>query len=258
MKSLQLLGLFLVAVTNAVPITDSELIARGGPAGALADGEMLLVNGDQLEIVNETSFHEILKAEGIALEKPEIDYEFLNFTAPADIDTKLMDRSCAYTTSYVIDKTQRFLDWDVQMGPVVRGAGEGITAYIATGWSVSNTVQVSAGLDFKVIKDYLGGEFGINYSRTWTTTTTDQYSTVVKNGMAGVWITQPWTNRKYGRTFRGCVGSMTQTGTFLADSHEDGSYANSKWVSGFITACVKTAPASGKDMTRCHGSGNFI
>ncbi|KZL81685.1 hypothetical protein CI238_12473 [Colletotrichum incanum] len=208
MKSPQLFGLLLVAAVNAVPITENELTARGDPVGALADGEKLLVNGDQLS-----------KAEGIALEKPEIDYEFLNFTAPVDTDTKLMSRSCTYTTSYVIDKTQIFLDWDVQMGPVVRGAGEGITAYIATGWSVSNSVQGSAGLDFKVIKNYLGGEFGINYSRTWTTTTTDQYSTVVKNGMAGVWVTQPWTNRKYGRTFSGCVGSMTQTGTFMADSH---------------------------------------
>ncbi|WQF84008.1 hypothetical protein CDEST_09022 [Colletotrichum destructivum] len=59
------------------------------------------------------------------------------------------------------------------------------------GWSVSNSVSGSVGLDVGFIKDYLKTSLGINYSRTWTTATTDQYSTLVKNGNAGVWFTQP-------------------------------------------------------------------
>ncbi|WYZ45779.1 hypothetical protein EsH8_IX_000004 [Colletotrichum jinshuiense] len=306
MKYSQLLGLFLATAANAVPITDNDLMARGGPSGVLAEGEMLLVNGDkrkfpsfpsdtlanievralhcpttqyqpahclplrpacsknmltrklEVEILNATTMPEFLMAQGIALEKPEIDHDWLNFTPPAEVDNQLLSRSCAFTTSVVVDKIQRFMDWDVQMSPVVRGAGQGVTVSISTGWSISNSVQVSAGLDLKFIKDYLGGSAGINYSKTWTTTFADTYSTLIKNRLAGTWTTQPWTTRKYGRTFRGCLGSMTQTGTFMADSHEEGSYGNSKWVSGFITPCIKVAPPYGEHMTRCHGSGNFV
>ncbi|GJC80686.1 hypothetical protein ColLi_03524 [Colletotrichum liriopes] len=260
MKASQFIGLLFTATANAVPITEGDLIARGGLAQALAPGEMLLVNGEKLDIVNETAFYEFVKAEGIALEKPEIDYAWLNFTAPDIINAKpgVVPRDCDHTTSVVTDTTQKFLDWDVQMGPVVRGAGEGVNSFIASGWSVANSVTGSVGVDISFIKSYLGPSLGVDYSKTWTTTTTDQYSTLVKDGKAGVWVTQPWTTRRYGRTFRGCVGSMTQTGTWMADAHDDGSYANSKWVSGFITACIKTAPPLGQHMTRCHGSGNFV
>lgn len=214
-----------------------------------------------MEIVNETALHEYLKAEGIALETPEVDHAWLNFTAPENVANakgSVLPRDCAFTTAVVVDSTTKFVDWDVQMGPVVIGAGEGINSYIATGWSVSNSVTGSAGLNIGFVKDYLESSFSVSYSKTWTTTTTDQYSTLVKAGKAGVWTTQPWTTRKYGRVLQGCPGSFTQTGTFMADYHDDGSYANSKWVSGFITACVKAAPPFGQHLTRCHGQGNFV
>ncbi|OLN81704.1 hypothetical protein CCHL11_06935 [Colletotrichum chlorophyti] len=247
------------SAANAVPITASELMARGGPANVLAPGEMLLVNGDKLEIHNETTKLEFLKAQGILLEAPEIDYAWLNFTPP-DLPPKtdkLSARDCAFTTAVVVDSTTTFLDWDVQMGRVVKGAGEGINAYVGAGWSVANSVSGSAGLDIGIVKNYLGLNFGVDYSRTWTTTNSDQYSTLVKAGKAGVWVTQPWTTRKYGRTLQGCPGSFRQVGTWMADAHEDGSYGNSKWVSGFITACIKPAPTGEQRMTRCHGQGAF-
>lgn len=214
------------------------------------------------KVLDETQLYDFLSAQGISLETPAVDESWLNFTyvgSPESTASALSAReaSCSSTTSLVTDKTETFVDWDVQMSPVVIGAGDGVDVSVSNGWSVSNSVTVSAGVDLKFIKDWVGATFGVSYSRTWTTTTSLQYKVTIKAGEAGTWITRPWTTRRYGRTFRGCPGSLEQTGTWIADSHEDGSYDNAEWVSGFITACIKTAPTDGK-LTRCNGGGTFI
>ncbi|OLN87406.1 hypothetical protein CCHL11_09590 [Colletotrichum chlorophyti] len=253
MKTLSLTSILLaIAAVTASPLPES------GAGKTLQEGEFLLMNQGQLEIANETRVHEFLKSEGISLEAPEIDHDWLNFTAPDKIDANIEARdSCSNTVATVTDKTERFLDWDVQMSPVVIGAGNtGIDMYISSGWSVSNAVTVSPGLSNGALKTYLGVSFGVDYTKTWTTTTTLQYKVTVLSGQAGVWVTQPWTTRRYGRQLRGCPGSFTTIGTWMADSHDDGSYGNAKWVSGIITSCIKGVPQNG-GLTRCHGSGEF-
>ncbi|KLP09089.1 uncharacterized protein Y057_3365 [Fusarium fujikuroi] len=135
------------------------------------------------------------------------------------------------------------------------GRSNGIDVSVASSFSISNGVSVSAGLDLKAVKDRLGASFGINYSRTWTTQATVTVRGTVHAGETGVVITRPWTNRRYGRQFRGCVGSMQQTGTWMADAHEEGSYEGVKWVAGAITMCIKRQ--SGIPLSRCNGGGNF-
>ncbi|KAI4601132.1 hypothetical protein KJ359_012319 [Pestalotiopsis sp. 9143b] len=246
----------------------NETLPRPGFPGlakksdTLPVGHYILDNGDKTEIVDEDQLKAFLKAEGIAL-APSVDESWLDFTPPEDLPStnasalSARQASCDRTTSYVTDKTERFVNWDVQMSPVVLGTAEGITVAVASGYSVANSISASAGIDVTLIKDYLSGSVGVDYTTTWTTTTSNTYTTTIKNGDAGVWITRPWTNRRSGRTMRGCPGSLTQTGTWMADSYENGSYDNAKWVSGFITTCVKTAPSNGQ-LTRCNGGGVFV
>ncbi|KAK9776145.1 hypothetical protein AB5N19_14570 [Seiridium cardinale] len=260
MKLLPLLSLsFLGIYVSAAPAeahSASQYVNETLPSGGY-----ILANGGKLQVVDETQLLQFLESEGISLETPVIDHEWLNFTFVDNHNSTAHEHparaSCSSTTSLVTDKTEKFVDWDVQMSPVVLGAGSGVSATVASGWTIGNSVTVSAGLDLKFIKDRLGGTLGVNYSRTWTSTTSLQYTTSIKDGSAGVWVTRPWTERRYGRTFSGCPGSLVQTGTWVADSHEDGTYDNAKWVSGFITACIKPAPTQGK-LTRCHGQGSFI
>ncbi|KLU85828.1 hypothetical protein MAPG_04848 [Magnaporthiopsis poae ATCC 64411] len=262
MKSIGILACALAATAVAAPTSENP---ASDVAAKLQPGEYMLIKGDQQEVANETTLHEYLKAQGIALERPEVDQEWLNFKpdpeAMANLSAPALtprQSSCRTTTSIVVDKTERFQDWDVQMSPVVLGAGkEGIRCSIESGWTTTNSVQVSAGLDWTFIKDKLGSSFGINYSRSWSSSGSTSYSTVIHRGEAGTWTITPWTNRRYGRTFRGCPGSLVQTGTFMADSHEDGSYEGHKWVSGYISACIKKAPGRGQALTRCHGRGTF-
>jgi hypothetical protein len=220
-----------------------------------------------VEVVHVSVWEKLLESEGIDINTPEIDTAFLE-SGDQYAKNNIVERdeeahpltarqsSCSSTTSYVTDTTQRFVDWDVQMSPVVIGAGRnGIDVSVASSFSVANSVSASAGLDIKAIKDRLGASFGVSYSRTWTTQATVTVRGTIFPGETGVVITRPWKNRRYGRTFRGCVGSLVQTGTWMADSYEEGSYDGVKWISGAITVCIKNQ--SGIPLSRCNGSGNF-
>ncbi|KXH31135.1 hypothetical protein CSIM01_13446 [Colletotrichum simmondsii] len=229
----------------------------------LRNGEIVVFGtGGRTAIITQNTWELLLKVEGIEAETSNIDHDFLRsgdeFSEISlnHTDLALGKRDCNSNYQTVVDRTQRFVDWDVQMSPVVIGAGsKGIDITHSKSYSIANSVQVSAGIDLGLIKDRLKTSFGINYSRTWTTTQGYLIRGTVDNGYTGVVITRPWTNRKYGRTFQGCVGSLRQTGTFMADSHEDGSYEGVTWVGGAITACIKRQ--SSIPLSRCNGSGNF-
>ncbi|KAK1968688.1 hypothetical protein LY78DRAFT_679112 [Colletotrichum sublineola] len=107
----------------------------------------------------------------------------------------------------------------------------------------------------RLVKDRLRSSLGIDYTRSWTTQQGYLIRGTVDDGYTGVVVSRPWTNRRYGRTFQGCVGNLRQTGTFMADSHEEGSYEGVSWVGGAITACIKRQ--SSIPLSRCQGSGNF-
>ncbi|KAM0076086.1 hypothetical protein ACKRZS_011835, partial [Fusarium odoratissimum] len=148
-------------------------------------------------------------------------------------------QNCDFTTSIVTDRTETFVDWAVQKSHVVIGTGNGIDVFVSSGYSVSNGVSVSAGLEWTVIKDKLGLSAGIDYTRTWTTQTVINVKGTVPGGSFGVMITKPIKTHWY---------------FHAGDSFDEGSYAGVKWVSGAITMCIKKE----FPLSRCHGQGNFI
>lgn len=194
----------------------------------------------------------------IGADTPDIDHDWLNYTADAldELDTNLDKRACGRTQQFVVDKSLRFVDWDVQMSPVVIGAGKGgIDITISKSYSIANSVSVSRGLNVNSIQSLIGVTYHVDYDQTWTTLSGNLIRGNVAAGETGVVITRPWTNRKYGRIFQGCIGSLRQVGTFMADSHEAGSYEGVSWVAGAITVCTKKQ--SHIPLSRCHGRGNF-
>ncbi|KAF9776233.1 hypothetical protein IL306_005617 [Fusarium sp. DS 682] len=137
----------LAAVANAVPfMTQRDLNSTvWTPDHILKQDEVILYGEGRMEVVHVSIWEKLLESEGVDPNTPEIDHDFLNFDAKAVGPRDLEERqSCAATSSYVTDTRQRFVDWDVQMSPVVIGAGrDGIAVSVATGFSVSNSVSVS-------------------------------------------------------------------------------------------------------------------
>ncbi|KZL84563.1 hypothetical protein CI238_05238 [Colletotrichum incanum] len=255
------------AVVSAVPIADLELPTNVTDSvdRNLRNGEMVLFGAEgRTQIITSDTWHLLLKSMDILPEPPAVDEEWLragDHLTEIPVNTtkggiNLDKRDCDSNFQIVVDRTERFVDWDVQMSPVVIGAGsKGIDITISRYFSVSNGVQVSAGIDLGLITNRLKSSLGINYSKTWTTQQGYLIRGTVDNGYTGVVISRPWTNRRYGRTFQGCVGNLRQTGTFMADSHEEGSYEGVSWVGGAITACIKRQ--SYIPLTRCNGGGQF-
>lgn len=206
-----------------------------------------------MEVVHESVYHELISSQ--ALSDHPGDFSAAVETPSAGRNSsKLHSRdSCDLTTAVITDQTQTFVDWDVQMSPVVIGTGSGMDVSVMSGYTVSNSISVSAGLDLSLVKDKLGSSVGVDYTRTWTTQTAVTVKGTVADGYSGVMITKPIKTRKSGRVLKGCLGSQTQEGTFAADSLDDGSYAGVKWVSGAITMCTKKE----FPLSRCSGSGNF-
>ncbi|WYZ38355.1 hypothetical protein EsH8_III_000269 [Colletotrichum jinshuiense] len=264
MVSATLLSLLMATAVSAVPSFMEGGHGHGrnhtkwNPHRRLARDEMILFSEKRAEVINEDKWRELVKEKGYLPEPPAWNQSWLDDAkdlAPVPVDETLEKRDCAHTFSIVTDKTERFVNWDVQMSPVVIGYGSGIDITVSKSYSVANTVSVSAGVDLKFIKDRLGSELGVSLSRTWTTQQGYMVRGSIADGETGVVISTPWTNRRYGRVFQGCVGSTKQTGTWIADTYEEGSYEGVDWVAGAITVCAKKQKSI--PLSRCNGSGDF-
>lgn len=84
-----------------------------------------------MEVVPQHVYHDFLAHQGIDLSEPGVgevvtnDHTLSADNLQSDLDARA---SCDLTTSVVVDRTQSFVGWDVQMSPVVIGSGNaGIT-----------------------------------------------------------------------------------------------------------------------------------
>ncbi|KAG4270554.1 hypothetical protein FPRO04_11423 [Fusarium proliferatum] len=255
----------LISATGAVPLEDSPFpgAIRWTPSHQIQPGDVIVPVNDVSYIVKEETYLSKLKAEGIKIGAPKLDPSWTSYNSTDLLKPKYPKApkghfgkrdDCSGTFYITTDKTETFVDWDVQMSPVVCANGD-MDISVSSGYSVSNTVGGSAGVDLTFVKDKLAGSLGIDYSRTWTTQTSVITKATIKDGNCGVMITKPLTTRRSGRQFQGCIGSATEIGTWYADSRGEGSYNGITWIEGAISACSK--PGSNPPLSRCNGEGNF-
>ncbi|KAM0433267.1 hypothetical protein ACHAPT_004141 [Fusarium lateritium] len=255
MLSSSFLGLVLATTVSAAPFHGLNS-TKWTPEHTLQPEEVILYGEGRMEVVHQSIYHSLIASEGVSEDIPEaFPTPSRPVKAPKSNDDGSHEkRQCDLTTAVITDRQETFVDWDVQMSPVIIGTGDGITVSVTSGYSVSNSVSVSGSADWTAVKDKLGLSFGIDYSRTWTSSATINIAAKVADGYSGVMVTKPIKTRKYGRVMKGCIGSQAETGTFSADSFEEKEYAGIKWVSGAITLCSKKE----FPLSRCTGSGNFV
>ncbi|KAK1974173.1 hypothetical protein LZ30DRAFT_694525 [Colletotrichum cereale] len=252
MVSISFVSLVLAAVANAVPLSE--------PGHKLAHGEMLLVGQNGTEVISQEAWHKLVEERGYLPEPPAWNQSWIddaNHLKMLTHNESTIEKrdNCDHVTAIITDKVERFVNWDVQMSPVVIGYGTGMDVTITKSYTVSNSVTVSAGLDLNIIKHRLSSSLGVSLDRTWTTAQGYLIRGNVQDGETGVVITTPWTNRRSGRVFQGCMGNQRMVGTWIADTYEDGAYEGVSWVGGAITVCGKKQ--RGIPLSRCHGQGDF-
>ena len=119
-----------------------------------------------------------LEAAGIATKAPALDPSWTKLStdeepspdekievSEEDVPLEKRQASCQYTKSVILDKEETFVDWDVQMSPVVCATFGDMDITITSGYSVANLIGGSANLDVGLVKDYIGTRFGVEIGR---------------------------------------------------------------------------------------------
>ncbi|VUC35661.1 unnamed protein product [Clonostachys rosea] len=262
MRFSQGIAILMTAITGSMSLEESAFnhAAKWTPTYVLQSDDVIVGFGNNSYVAKVDKYLGMLKAEGVTIGTPELDPSWgssKRYAIPSRDETgSNIDKRCDETEYIITDKTETFIDWDVQMSPVLCAAAGDMDITVTDGYSVSNAVTVSTGIDQTLIEDVLKVSFRIDYTETWTTTASTLTKGTVKDGNCGVMITKPITTRRSGRFFRGCIGSATEVGTWYADSHENGSYNGVDWVQGAISMCAKTQ--DNPPLTRCNGQGNFV
>ncbi|GKT50790.1 uncharacterized protein ColSpa_10971 [Colletotrichum spaethianum] len=151
---------------------------------------------------------------------------------------------------FEITSTADFLDWDVQISPVIGAQQAPVTIAVARGYSLANSVTVggTAGISAEGISIGLK----IDYQQTWTTTDTTTITYTVPTGQYGVIISQPWTHRIYGNVYTSCSTDPGAKSTFMGSSHTSQTYGSMDWVTGVFRLCAsKNYP-----IPYCNGQGS--
>ncbi|KAI6484234.1 hypothetical protein MCOR14_009373 [Pyricularia oryzae] len=271
------LATLTVASLMVSPITAGPINPRAssGNGQAIGESEVAVNTPEGVQMMSHSAYVSMLQEKGIQIgAPPPIHDDMVTYNAqqlaeleaseaakktddappppPGTLDSR---GKCDKTTSVVIDNTTTFVDWDAQMSPVVCAQGNMMVA-VASGYMVSNSIGVNAGLMPTMVKDVLSGSLNIDYTRSWTTSSVITTTGTVTDKNCGVMVTRPIVTRRTGRVFKGCLGALEQIGSFYADDHKEVTIAGMKWVEGAISMCMK--PGINPPLSRCSGEGNFI
>ncbi|PVI05604.1 hypothetical protein DM02DRAFT_668243 [Periconia macrospinosa] len=146
---------------------------------------------------------------------------------------------------------QDFLGWDVIMSAVVKGSPT--TLSVTSGYSIANTVSVGVSSQFTLVKDFLSATMSVSYDMSWTSTTTQQFSSEVPAGKYGAFVCNPRTHRESGVVFEGKIGEEGTSTYYQGDSFASKSYAGLEWVDGVILLCT----GDEFPLKRCVGDGTL-
>lgn len=93
----------------------------------------------------------------------------------------------------------------------------------------------------------------IDYSTSWETSQSQEFSAEVPAGKYGAFVTNAWTNRESGNVWEGTIGGEGSLTYYQADSFESKNYGDLSWVDGVISLCTgDTFP-----LNRCVGEGTL-
>lgn len=190
------------------------------------EGEMAVVNKDEY-FANNT------------LEATQVSHSTL--PAPAESpknETAPNDRKrCEKNTIITMSPEQKFLNWDVAMSSVVKAGTLTTLVAVTEGYSISDSLSVSAGAIITPVKDFLQLTLTLTYTTTWTSTMAAAYTYGVPPGMYGVVVSNPLVRRVSGFVDTGCIGASTRS-TFQGDSYSSKAYGGLSWVDGTISLCT--------------------
>ncbi|KAJ5157929.1 uncharacterized protein N7482_009029 [Penicillium canariense] len=162
-----------------------------------------------------------------------------NVTRPARNDTHGLQArgACEGIAELQILETQTFVNWDVQVSPVVGNQYDQAYVSMAEGYSISNAIAISIQAWYGPLSKVLTLVLGVTYTRTWTTSTTETIADYVPAGLSGLIVSNPVTVRRYGNYIEGCYDDPTYN-WYSADEQIPHTYQSVDWVQGAFRLCA--------------------
>ncbi|KAL0933859.1 uncharacterized protein CTRU02_210658 [Colletotrichum truncatum] len=214
----------------------------------LANDDIVIygVNGEY-KVIKETEFQN-LTAAGILTYNGN---DQVNTPDLSSVSKELEARDCdGRNIEYEITNTNDFLDWDVQVSPVIGAQQAPVLIAIARGYQVADAVSVAetAGIE----AEGLSLSLKIEYQTTWTTTDTTTITYTVPTGQYGVIVSQPWVHRISGTAYSSCGTGEATRENFMVTTHTSQTYGNLNWVKGVFRLCANT----NYPVPYCNGQGS--
>ncbi|KAI9046861.1 hypothetical protein LZ554_008940 [Drepanopeziza brunnea f. sp. 'monogermtubi'] len=204
------------------------------------------------EVVLRADYHAELARTNTFIGRPqayEADHPVV--AGPAEAGANLDKRDCNKEDILIRYPDLDFLDWDVPMSAAAHATGEGVLQISVTaGYSVSDSISVSASADIPVVAEFLSASVGISYTQEWTSDYAAAYQGDVPHGKWGMMVSNPRVLRRSGLLMRGCIGHQTGS-NWTADQHFSNDQQGLSWVQGSISVCV----SDDYPIKRCLGDG---
>ena len=213
----------------------------------LTADEVIVYNAEgRVEVMNKSTY---LALSTLGSRPADIVPINVNTTAPAALNKRCKSKTIVYE-----NEPQYFQNWDVPMSSVVSAKNSpSATISVTAGYEISNSLTVSAGIDIGIVEDMLGVSYSVDYSQSWTSTYSAQYTFEIPEGKIAAVVSNPTTTRRTGSVYKGCLGEQYLASTYSGDSYSSRAFGGLSWVDGVISLCT------GDDfpLKRCIGEGNL-
>ncbi|KAH8794352.1 hypothetical protein F5882DRAFT_288984 [Hyaloscypha sp. PMI_1271] len=180
-------------------------------------------------------------------------YKATSSSTTDELPTRALGARCSTETVFTLNPVETFLNWDILMSRVVKANTDGTIVSVTEGFSISNSISVSASATLSLVENFLSTTFSISYTETWDSSYAAAYTFSVPTGKYGAVVSNPSTTRHSGYVDIGCIAEGATRVAFQADSYTSMSYDSLAWVDGVIQLCTgDTFP-----LPRCTGSGTL-
>ncbi|KAH7409022.1 hypothetical protein BKA64DRAFT_664003 [Cadophora sp. MPI-SDFR-AT-0126] len=238
----------IVSLIMAAGLASAAVVPR-----TLNPDEIIVYGEGRVEIMNKTAFTALQSGATIGRPAP-IHPDLVSGSGSTNTTSSasILNKRCDSITVFTPNPVQTFLDWDVLMSSVIHATGDSATVSVTQGYSIANSVTVTAGLSAAIPETFLTASFGISYAETWTSTYSAAYTFGVPDGKYGAVVSNPWATRHSGFVDTGCVGSASRA-YYQGDSYTSKASGGLSWVDGTISLCT----GDEFPLKRCLGEGTL-
>ncbi|EOA85683.1 hypothetical protein ACJQWK_10481 [Exserohilum turcicum] len=249
-----LLTQWLAFVASATVVTAAPAPAAGSGDIVITADDVVLHGNGRIQVMKRSEFkglfgdyHAILanqtRHDANKVEHTEAQLNELKRNAKTKRDDRVI---------LIPGRTDKFLDYDVQMSQIVKGiAGTGTRITIASGYSITNSLSINGGAEFNFVEDFFSAS--VDLTMTWETTSTQSQSLFadVPPGKFGCWVSNPLNTRTYLNIWKGQIGSPGSLQEVYVNKFTSRQYENLAWVDGLLQLCI----GDQSPLPRCLGTG---